>query len=136
MKIITLILLSIISSATFSGEPEDLKRYREKMAYWQERWESAFKCDNRYKVAMFLYDSTLEKGAHPSEVLSEKIERISLENPDCIKKSLVVLPPNKVEAIIKKYYEAPIFNEPSAFYELTSKLRFNRAPQPTAESGG
>jgi len=127
MKIFTLLLLIIFSGSVYSEEPEGLKRYREKMTYWKERWESAFKCDNRYKVAMFMYDATSEKGAHPSEVLSEVIENTSIENPTCIVKSLDVLPVEKVEAIIKRYYETPNYNKPSVFYNLVKQLRDNKS---------
>lgn len=127
MKKVIVLLLVIFSGSVFSEEPEDLKRYREKMGYWLDRWGAATKCENRYKVAMFMYDSTFEKGAHPSEVLSEIIEEVSVRNPECITKSVAVLPGNKVEAIIKRYYENPLYNNSSVFYELVKKLRANNA---------
>ena len=97
------------------------------MEYWLDRWGSASNCENRYKVAMFMYDSTFEKGVHPSEVLSEVVENVSIKNPECIAKSIAILPKNKVEVIIKRYYETPLYNDASMFYELVKKLRANNA---------
>lgn len=97
------------------------------MNYWNERWESALKYENRFNVAMFLYDSTFEKGAHPSKVLSEVIEKFSLNNPECVIRSLDVLSKGHVEAVIKHYYIEPLLNKPESFSNLVTQLRANKA---------
>ena len=103
---ITLIVSLLIPGVAFSAdEPEGLKLYREKMDYWMMRGNSAFQCKNRFELAMFLFDSTFEEGAAPSEELADFVEDKTLKNVDCVRSSLAVLPKDKIEAVIKHYYE-------------------------------
>ena len=122
-RYITGILLLVLSSISFSAEPEGLILYREKMDYWQSRWESAFKCINRYELAMFIYDSTFEEGAHPREVLAEVIENKTLENTGCVIQALRVISPDKVGKIVEHYYRDPLFNQPDVFKSLLESLQ-------------
>ena len=112
--------------AAFSGnEPEGLKLYREKMAYWMKRGESAFQCKNRFELAMFLFDSTVEEGADPSEELADFIENKTLKNTECVRSSLMVLPKDKMDAVIKHYYEEPLMHDRALFKNLIDSLRAN-----------
>ncbi len=93
------------------------------MDYWHARSETAFKCTNRFEVAMFIYDASFEKGAHPSEVLAETIEEKTIENMECVINSLAVLPPEKLNRVTNHYYKKPLFNKPAVFKQLLNKLK-------------
>jgi len=134
MKLIVLSLLALLFtpfSALAEDVPEGLIEYREKMEYWSNRAESAFKCTNRFELAMFLYDATFEEGIHPQEELDMMIERATLQNMECVIKSLRVLPSRKVAKVLNRFYEAPLYNTPSDFTRIITALNVNNGLQRT-----
>jgi hypothetical protein len=125
---ITLIVFLLMPCIAFSGdEPEGLRLYREKMDYWMKRGNSAFQCKNRFELAMFLFDSTYEEGAAPSEELADFVEGQTLKNIECVRSSLSVLPKNKIEVVIKHYYEEPLLGDRELFKGLIESLRVKPA---------
>jgi len=97
------------------------------MDYWMMRGNSAFQCKNRYELAMFLFDSTFEEGAAPSEELADFVEDKTLKNVECVRSSLAVLPKDKIEVVIKHYYEEPLMRDRRLFKGLVEDLRANPA---------
>jgi hypothetical protein len=128
MKVIAVILASALlwQGGAFSADRSSgLELYREKMAYWISRGESAFECKNRFELALFLYDSTFEEGVGPSEELADFIEVHTLRHMDCVRSSLLVLPQEKIETVIEHYYREPLLRDQELFKGLIQSLRAN-----------